>query len=117
MGAFSEVVLSFSFRPDTPDHVLAAFSALKVPPGDGWYSAPAPPLPPPQHVEDDDWEPTNELHDPAEDPEPWRHDWAGWVSNSMSVATTAHAQLAWSAAGRWVLSCRWVIKSWPDAIV
>jgi hypothetical protein len=28
MGSFSEAVLSFNFKPNTPDAVLAAFSAL-----------------------------------------------------------------------------------------
>jgi len=47
VGTFSEVVLGFSFRPDTPDHVLAAFSALAVPSGPDVDGTPAPELPPP----------------------------------------------------------------------
>lgn len=117
MGTFSEVVLRFSFRPDTPDHVLAAFSALAVPHPEPDYGPPAPPLPAPQVVDEhDDWEPTDEEADPAEDPEPWRHDWAGWFSQSMSVAIVPSAQMVWNC-GRWTVTCRWGIESGPEAIV
>lgn len=82
-----------------------------------WEST-APPLPAPHPVrEGDDWEPTDELSDPAEDPAPWLHDWAGWISSSMSVSITAHAQLVWAEDHRWTLSCRWGIKTWPEAIL
>lgn len=44
----------------------------------------APALPDPAQSPDDDggdyWEPTDELPDPAEDSQPWLHDWAGWIS-------------------------------------
>ena len=117
MGSYTEVVLQLTFTPDTPDHVLAAFSALaKAAPG----NPEAPELPAPHPVQDEDWgdwEPTDEVSDPAADPEPWMHNWPLWLSTSMSVGTTPHAQLAWSAMGTWVLSCRWGIKSWPDAIL
>ena len=120
MGSFSEVVLGFSFRPDTPDYVLAAFSALAVPPPPGSSAGTPPDLPPPHDVNwlsDGDWEPTDELADPAADPEPWRHDWAGWFRGSMSVSITPSAQMVWSEVNRWTVSCRWGIKSWPDAII
>ncbi|GAA0312222.1 hypothetical protein [Kineococcus aurantiacus] len=116
MGSFSEVVLGFSFRPDTPDHVLAAFSALAVP-RESWQE-PAPPLPAPHVIDpDEDWEPSDELSDPTEDPTPWLHDWAGWFSHSMSVSCSPSAQLVWTQAHRWTLTCRWAIKTWPEGIV
>jgi hypothetical protein len=116
MGTFSEVVLGFSFRSGTPDHVLAAFSALAVPsPTDSPH--PAPPLPPPWEPADDDyWEPTNEEHDPQADQEPWKHDWAGWFRSSASVSIVPSAQMVW-ASRCWTVTCRWGIKSWPDAII
>ena len=121
MGSFSEVVLGFSFRLETPDHVLAAFSALAVPSPPDVRGREAPVLPDPLQVQDEDyennWEPTDELQDPAEDPQPWRHDWAGWLSQSMSVSITPSAHMVWSETGRWTVSCRWGIKSWPEAII
>lgn len=35
----------------------------------------------------------------------------------MGVAITPSAQMVWSETGRWTVSCRWGIKSWPEAIV
>jgi hypothetical protein len=117
VGSFTEVVLSFSFRPDTPEEVLAAFSGLAVPRPVEHHSGPEPGLPAPFDDPDDRWlwEPTNELTDPAADPEPWKHDWAGWTSQSMSVAYTPSAQMMWSDLELWTVSCRWGIKSWPMA--
>lgn len=116
MGTFSEVVLGFSFRSETPDYVLAAFSALAVPqPADSRYPVPALP-PPPELPDDEDWEPTNEEYDPQSDPEPWKHDWAGWFSSSMSVSIEPSAQMVWSIS-RWTVTCRWGIKSYPEAII
>jgi hypothetical protein len=114
MGTFTEVVLQLTFRPDTPDHVLAAFSALAVSVPD---DAPALPAPHPVDESWGSWEPTDEVSDPAADPEPWMHDWPRWLSSSMTVSTTPHAQLTWSKTHRWVLSCRWGIKSWPEAVL
>ncbi|MFL6100789.1 MAG: hypothetical protein ACJ71T_12635 [Actinomycetales bacterium] len=116
MGTFTEVVLGFSFRPETPDHVLSAFSALAVP-STAQFGPPEPPLPSPHPINpDDEWEPTDEWADPALDPAPWRHDWATWFSRSTSVSITPSAQLMWSKTGRWTLSCRWGIKSGPEEV-
>jgi hypothetical protein len=35
----------------------------------------------------------------------------------MSVSITPSAQMVWSETDRWTVSCRWGIKSWPDAII
>ena len=115
MGTFTEVVLGFSFRADAPDHVIAAFSGL-VPPDE---RAALPGLPPPHDVDEDfgDWEPTDEISDPASDPEPWRHDWAGWLAQSMSVSIVPHSQLVRSELDRWAVTCRWGMKSWPESIL
>lgn len=121
MGTFSEVVLGFSFKPETPDHVLAAFADLAVDSGPDVYGTPPPDLPEPIDVAEADeahgWEPTDQSGDPARDPLPWRHDWAGWFSRSMSVAITPCAQLVWAETGQWTLSCRWAVKAEPAAIV
>ncbi|GEK20859.1 hypothetical protein [Cellulomonas xylanilytica] len=113
MGSYTEVVLQLTFLPNTPEHVLAAFSALATSLPDD-----APPLPAPHQVDETvDWEPTDEVSDPLSDPQPWLHDWSAWLSSSMTVSTTPHAQLTWSRTQRWVLSCRWGIKSWPESIL
>lgn len=120
MGSYSEIVLGFEFRPDTPDYVMSAFSALAAPRPGEWVEGPVPELPPPYRFEnygDADWEPTDELADPAEDPEPWHHDWAGWFSNTLNVSTVPTAQLVWTRSGFWTLACRWGIKSHPLSVV
>jgi hypothetical protein len=117
MGTFSEVVLCFSFRPDTPDHVLSAFSALAIPQATPFGDTPAPALPPPYAApEDDDWLPDTEDYDPDADAEPWAHDWARWFRSGMSVSTAPSAQLTWQAS-RWTVTCRWSIKTWPEAVL
>src|SRR6476659_7288465 len=79
MGSFSKLVMAFKFRDDTPDEVLAAFSALERPLGPGAPFGPAPALPAPNVEPVDIWEPDYEeagWEDP--DPlanEPWRHEW------------------------------------------
>jgi hypothetical protein len=114
MGEFCEGVLGFPFRTDTPDDVLAAFSALADP-----VSADAPVLPAP--VEPDPYfrMPTDFAQDPSEagmydeDPypgEPWRHDWAGAFGGSMGVMFVAHSRLVWSEMGLWTLSTRFSVK-------
>lgn len=35
----------------------------------------------------------------------------------MSVSITPSAQMVWSETGRWTVSCRWGIKTYPQAIV
>lgn len=113
MGSFTEIVLSFDFRKDTPDHVLAAFAALAAPgPGEG-----APALPEPV-VEA--WEPWSAdwraAGWPEGDPyehEPWRHDWAAEVSFG-AVGTTPHATLRWAETELWNLDCRFSWKTDPE---
>lgn len=115
MGSFSEIVLSFDFADETPDYVLAAFTALTVPAlGEG-----APQLPAPVVEAWDMWEPDwreagypEGQGDPFVD-EPWRHDWASWLSTAMGVQTTPHGWLAWSELGRWNLDCRFSWKAHP----
>jgi hypothetical protein len=116
MGSFSEIVLSFNFADQTPDHVLAAFSGLAVPK----MPEGAPSLPPPVVEAWDRWEPDWRLvgypegqGDPFEQ-EPWRHDWAAWISTAMGVQTTPHGLLAWSELGVWNLDCRFSWKTDPD---
>lgn len=112
MGSFTEVVLSFNFAEDTPSHVLAAFAALEIP---GSESAPL--LPAPVEEAWDVWEPDWRLAgyrdgegDPFEE-EPWKHDWAAWISTAMGVKTIPHGQLTWSPLNRWNLDCRFSWKT------
>jgi len=120
MGEFTEVVMSFEFREDTPTEVLAAFSALAEPlPDDAWWG-PAPELPQPVSEVHEWWSPDwREAGPGMEDEfesEPWRHDWARWLSGSMSVSTVPSAALTWSEMRRWNLTCRCSFKSWPGAV-
>lgn len=116
MGSFTEVSLSFNFAKETPNHVLAAFSALAV----SDLPADAPRLPAPVVEAWELWEPDwreagydEGDGDPFEH-EPWRHDWAGWVSDAMGVHTTPHGMLQWSKTGDWNLDCRFSWKTQPE---
>jgi len=109
MGSFTEISMFFDFVESTPEHVLAAFSALATrnqPDG-------APALPTPVAEFPMSWEPDwNEI---GSDREPWRHSWATWVSHSMGSATP-HARLVRSEAGKcWNLDCRFSWKTEPWA--
>ncbi|HEX5621408.1 MAG TPA: hypothetical protein VFX51_23485 [Solirubrobacteraceae bacterium] len=119
MGSFSDVVLSFDFRADTPDEVLAAFSALQQPlPDEDAYWGPAPDLPPPVSEPSDLWSPDwreSGWVDPFAD-EPWRHDWASWLSGSMSVATVPSAALVWTQAKVWNFTCRSSFKTDAEGV-
>lgn len=118
MGSFSEVVLSFNFANETPHQVLAAFAALAAPnPPEA-----APILPPPVVEAWDAFEPDwrdagypDGQGDPFET-EPWRHDWATWLSTAMGVQTTPHGRLAWSELGIWNLDCRFSWKTGPETV-
>lgn len=114
MGSFSEVVLSFDFRPSTPDDVLTTFSALA---SDGPLAT-APPLPAPVieawDMFEPDWREAG-THDPYLN-EPWRHDWAGWMSTAMGVTTTPHGRLVWSTTERWNLGCRFSWNTGPRGV-
>lgn len=122
MGSFSELVMSFDFRPETPPEVLSAFSAVAQPVSDGSYWGPAPALPPPVDEPSGDWEPemlSEWAGAGANDPfasEPWRHDWASWLSQAMGVATTPSAALQWATTKRWNFSCRCSFKTDPHSI-
>ena len=119
MGSFSEVVLSFDFREDTPAEVLAAFSALAQPLQDDAWWGPAPELPEPVREPVEwwcpDWREEGGTTDEFE-AEPWRHDWAQWLGGSMSVSTVPSAALVWSQTGRWNLTCRCSFKTWPESV-
>ena len=118
MGEFTEVVMSFDFREDTPTDVLAAFSALAQPLPDHAWWGPAPELPEPVGEVHEWWSPDwREAGEEDEfESEPWRHDWARWLSGSMSVTTVPSAALVWSEMRRWNLTCRCSFKSWPEAV-
>ena len=85
MGSFAEVVLSFHFRDDTPDEVLASVSALEEPHPEAEFWDPAPALPEPVREPAEHWSPDWREAGYADEfeAEPWRHDWAAWLSGSM----------------------------------
>lgn len=121
MGSDTEGVLSFSFRKETPDHVLAAFSALAAPLAPGTPSLPPPagtdPLfrMPTDFAQNDD-----EIDMLEEDPfpgEPWRHDWAGLFGASMGVVFVGLSRLIWSEMGFWTISARFSLKDDPDRML
>ena len=115
MGSFTEVVLSFEFKETTPDHVLAAFSRLAVP--QEREGAPQPPAPVTEQWDmfSPDWRESGGERDPFEH-EPWRHDWAEWVSLSMGASTTPHGRMTWSDLSRWHLDCRFAWKTFPESV-
>jgi hypothetical protein len=49
--------------------------------------------------------------------EPWRHNWAGWLGNSMSGSTVPTAALVWSECQRWHFACRCSFKTTPEEIL
>jgi hypothetical protein len=118
MGSFSEVVLGFSFREDTPDDVLAAVSGLEQTfPGTN-YGAPPPSLPEPVREPVDGWIPDWRHAGPDRDPfeaEPWRHDWAPWLRVNMGGGSVTSAALVWTGYS-WNLTCRFVFKGWAEMI-
>lgn len=118
MGSFTDVVMSFDFRPDTPPEVLAAFSAVAQPVSPDAYWGPPPPLPDPVVEPSEIWDPDwRESGIDEEFPEePWRHDWASGLSQSASVDTVAHAALVWRAGSYWNLSFRTSFKTWAEAV-
>jgi hypothetical protein len=120
VGSFSEVVFSFNFRKDTPDAVLAAFSALAKPVPDDASWGPAPNLPPPVVEPSEDWEPDYADEGwPDPDPneaEPWRHEWAPWLSVAMGIQTVPSAALVWSETKQWNFACRFSFQGLPERI-
>jgi hypothetical protein len=118
MGSFTEVFMSFDFRDGTSPEVLAAFSGLAQPlPENAWWG-PAPELPEPVTEPQEGWSPDwREAGSWDEfESEPWRHDWATWLSGSMSVSTVPSAALVWSELRRWNLTYRCSFKCWAQAV-
>jgi len=119
MGSFSKVVMAFKFRDDTPDEVLAAFSALERPIGPGAPFDPAPALPSPNVEPVDHWEPDYEDRGWAEpDPlagEPWRHEWAPEFGGILDADWPPSAVLDWRNG--WYFECRSEFKTDPDTVV
>jgi hypothetical protein len=118
VGSFTYVVMSFDFRSDTPPEVLAAFSALAQPlPADAYWGPPTPlpdPVVEPSEFWDPDWRESG-IDEEFPD-EPWRHDWAGCLSQSASVGTVPYAALVWSESRLWNLSFRSSFKTWAEAV-
>ena len=58
---------------------------------------PPPALPEPVQEPSEFWEPDwrEAGYEDEVAAEPWRHDWAEWLSTSMSVGTVASAALVW----------------------
>jgi hypothetical protein len=119
VGSFTDVVMSFDFRPDTPPEVLAAFSALALPLPPDAYWGPPPELADPVIESSELWNPDwreSRFGEEAFPDEPWRHNWAPHLSGSASVGTVPHAALVWSQSKLWNLSFRTSFKTWADAV-
>ena len=140
MGSFTEVVMSFPFRDDTPIEVLSAFASVRrdQPPevrarfeamaqeaerqramGLTAPSMPIPPAPklPPVEDEDEWWDPTDPDADMAV---PWAHDWGAWLSEGMAgfyIQSQTGAVLQWTIGGMWVLTCRATLKAYPAELI
>jgi hypothetical protein len=113
--------MSFYFRIDVPDAVLATFASLHKEAAPTIQGA-APPLPVFEPAPDDDWwEPDwRDAYPGLVDPygsEPWRHDWATWLARSVSATTVPTAALVWSVMGLWHFSCRSAFKTYPQSVL
>lgn len=119
MSSLTDLKLWFHFRADTPAEVLSAFQPLYRPDPDSEIDPP-PSLRPFESTAGDewwipDWKEAGYDSDPLAN-EPWRHAWASWISESLTVPSGA--ALVWSRWERlWHLSCQCSIQVWPDAIL
>lgn len=121
MGSFAEGVLSFALRKETPDRVLAAFSALALPLPPGAPELPPPVEPDPYFRMATDFAGDDEelaYLDPDPFPgEPWRHDWAGLLSASMGVMFVGLSRMFWTELDRWTIAARFSLKDDPDRLL
>ena len=119
MSSFSSLVMAFGFRDDTPDGVLAAFSALERPSGHGAPFGPAPLLPEPVVETVKHWSPEAVVGWPiGMDPygaEPWRHNWAPHLGGALSHEWPPTASLEWR--GQWFFQCRSSFQCGPTAVL
>lgn len=130
MGSFSEVVISFSLRPDVDSDVLRAFSGLPL--GESTHGGgdrdPAPELPPPHEEPIDDYTfyeacESSGYHayqggELPEDFKPWMYDWT-WVLSGGYWAASFKAEtggsIAWTGSG-WHITSRLTAKEVPKTL-
>lgn len=124
MGSFSEIVMSFTLRPEVDDDVLRAFSGVTLAePTDGAEFVESPEVPklPSAHERDiDDYEfyAALEAGELRKGFEPWMYNWA-WVlsggSGTTYIDATRGGTIAWTGHG-WLITFRATAKSSPEEL-
>lgn len=122
MGSFSEIVMSFTLRPDVDDDVLRAFSGVTLAEASSRARYPEVPQLPTAHEQDIDEYVFYEASVAGELPEgfePWMYNWEwvlsgghgpGYVDPTLSTGT-----IAWTGRG-WRISFRSTLKSGPEEL-
>lgn len=120
MGSFSEIVMSFTLRPDLDDDVLSAFSGVPLVESYGAGNLEVPQLPS-AHEEDIDEYVFYEALEAGrlrEGFEPWMYNWE-WVLSgghgTSYIAATTGGTLEWTRRG-WLVSFRSTLKSGSEEL-
>ena len=120
MGSFSEIVMSFTLRPDLDDDVLSAFSGVPLVESYGARNLEVPQLPS-AHEEDIDeyvFYEALEAGQLREGFEPWMYNWE-WVLSgghgTSYIAATTGGTLEWTRRG-WLVSFRSTLKSGSEEL-
>jgi hypothetical protein len=120
MGSFSEVVMSFTLRPDVDDDVLRAFSGVPLVQSHGSRNPEMPELPPPHEErvgESVFYEALVAGHLP-DGFEPWMYNWEWVLSGGHGTAyipATTGGTIQWTRRG-WQVSFRSTLKSGADEL-
>jgi hypothetical protein len=120
MGSFSEIVMSFTLRPDLDDDVLSAFSGVPLVESYGARDLEVPQLPS-AHEEDIDeyvFYEALEAGQLREGFEPWMYNWE-WVLSgghgTSYIDATTGGSIAWTHRG-WLVSFRSTLKSGSEEL-
>lgn len=120
MGSFSEIVMSFTLKPDLDDDVLSAFSGVPSVESYGARDLEVPQLPS-AHEEDIDeyvFYEALEAGQLREGFEPWMYNWE-WVLSgghgTSYIAATTGGTLEWTRRG-WLVSFRSTLKSGSEEL-
>ena len=120
MGSFSEIVMSFTWRPDLDDDVLSAFSGVPLVESYGARDLEVPQLPS-AHEEDIDeyvFYEALEAGQLREGFKPWMYNWE-WVLSgghgTSYIASTTSGSIAWTRQG-WHISFRSTLKSGSEEL-
>jgi hypothetical protein len=120
MGSFSEVVMSFTLRPDLDNDVLRAFSGVPLVQSHGSRNPEMPDLPPPheEHVDEYVFYEALEAGHLADGFEPWMYNWE-WVLSgghgTAYIAATTGGTIERTRRG-WQVSFRSTLKSGSEEL-